>query len=436
MSRHVDDIKTILFDEPDFDSDEEVKSKNARRKEKKKLKTQTEVKKKPQVETIVFRDPAKRKKLMNKPTAPISTPDNVEFDLEKARFDVHKFGIKGFEKSKYEDARVALAVSLGAKPPKQKFINYRELIEQNRAKKQKEKEDEENARLLGDLFHKNPNSSKKPFQRAKQKRIGEGDVGSMRFSSVGKFQGGVLKLSEKEISKIEILTISDRMILGGIMIKQLMKQHLHRLYSSQTNSPYIVYGSQKTADLFHKQPSSLRVVNDYLTDDEYNNLLKEVDGFMKRKRYEYSHWDGAIHGYREAEKTEWTQENQQVLSRIRQFAFDDPTQTLVHVHVLDIAKDGYIKPHIDAIRYCGTTIAGLSFLSTSVMRLVHKDDKSMTVDLLLKPKSLYILKDFARFDFTHEILKNEQSYFNNVHIPRNRRISIMCRNLPLDPTAG
>lgn len=38
-----------------------------------------------------------------------------EFDLEKARFDVHKFGIKGFEKSKYQDARIALAVSLGAK---------------------------------------------------------------------------------------------------------------------------------------------------------------------------------------------------------------------------------------------------------------------------------------------------------------------------------
>lgn len=58
----------------------------------------------------------------------------------------------------------------------------------------------------------------------------------------------------------------------------------------------------------------------------------------------------AIHGYRETEKSEWTSENQQVLTRIRQFAFDDPTKTLVHVHVLDIAKDGYIKPHIDSIR--------------------------------------------------------------------------------------
>ncbi|UJR22167.1 hypothetical protein I4U23_025231 [Adineta vaga] len=214
MSRHVGDIKTMLFDEPDFDSDEEVKSKNARRKERKKLRKQVEDEKKKKkkkatkstVETIVFQDRAKRKKPIKKTETQISTSqqeDNVEFDLEKARFDVHKFGIKGFEKSKYEDARVALAVSLGAKPPKRKFINYRELLEENRVKKVKEKEDAENARLLGDMFQKNPNSKQKPFQRSKQKRLGEGDVGSMRFSSVGKFRGGVLKLSEKDISNVK-----------------------------------------------------------------------------------------------------------------------------------------------------------------------------------------------------------------------------------------
>ncbi|CAF4145053.1 unnamed protein product [Rotaria sordida] len=205
MSRHVDDIRNMLFDEPDFDSDnndDEIKSKTVRRKQRKKLQKQLEEKKKPSVETIAFRDPSKKKKILNKSntSSPVSQQnENVEFDLEKARFDVHKFGIKGFEKSKYEDARVALAVGLGAKPPKRKFINYRELIEQNRAKKAKEKEEEENARLLGDIFHKSPNNK----QKSKQKRIGEGDVGSMRFSSVGKFQGGVLKLTDKDISKVK-----------------------------------------------------------------------------------------------------------------------------------------------------------------------------------------------------------------------------------------
>lgn len=65
-----------------------------------------------------------------------------------------------------------------------------------------------------------------------------------------------------------------------------------------------------------------------------------------------SSYTQAIHGYRESERSEWTPENQKVLSRIRQLAFDDPQQTLMHVHILDIAKDGYIKPHIDAVRVC------------------------------------------------------------------------------------
>ncbi len=52
---------------------------------------------------------------MQKVETPIPISQEEEFDLEKARFDVHKFGIKGFEKSKYQDARIALAVSLGAK---------------------------------------------------------------------------------------------------------------------------------------------------------------------------------------------------------------------------------------------------------------------------------------------------------------------------------
>jgi hypothetical protein len=65
MSRHVDDIKTMLFDEPDFDSDDEIKSKTARRKERKKLKKQSEEKTKPSVETIVFRDRAKKRKPSN-----------------------------------------------------------------------------------------------------------------------------------------------------------------------------------------------------------------------------------------------------------------------------------------------------------------------------------------------------------------------------------
>ena len=33
-----------------------------------------------------------------------------------------------------------------------------------------------------------------------------------------------------------------------------------------------------------------------------------------------------------------------------------------------------------------------------------------------------------RYKFTHEILKNGESFFNGVKVPKSRRISIVCRN--------
>jgi hypothetical protein len=76
-----------------------------------------------------------------------------------------------------------------------------------------------------------------------------------------------------------------------MIVCKILKQNFYRLYSTQVIQSNIIYNSQKVADLFQKQSDSLQVIDDYLTDNEYNNFLKEIDGYMKRKRYEYSHWD-------------------------------------------------------------------------------------------------------------------------------------------------
>jgi alkylated DNA repair protein alkB homolog 7 len=80
-----------------------------------------------------------------------------------------------------------------------------------------------------------------------------------------------------------------------------------------------------------------------------------------------------------------------------------------------LAEDGHIKPHVDSVRFCGNTIAGLSLLSDSVMRLIRttesdeiaakdqssndysrtkfeKDENAFYADVLLKRRSLYIMK--------------------------------------------
>lgn len=58
----------------------------------------------------------------------------------------------------------------------------------------------------------------------------------------------------------------------------------------------------------------------------------------------------AIEGYRETERGKWSDQNEAVLSRVRQVAFAPSTELLPYVHILDLAAAGHIKPHVDAVR--------------------------------------------------------------------------------------
>ncbi|CAB0018209.1 unnamed protein product [Nesidiocoris tenuis] len=49
----------------------------------------------------------------------------------------------------------------------------------------------------------------------------------------------------------------------------------------------------------------------------------------------------------ETEQVKWADDNLRVLDRVRATAFPETSRLLPHVHVLDLADNGWIKPHID-----------------------------------------------------------------------------------------
>lgn len=194
-----------------------------------------------------------------------------------------------------------------------------------------------------------------------------------------------------------------------------------------------------------------------ITEEEERSLMKEIEPYFKRTKYESSHWDHvrliyfhanyllilsftqAIIAYRETEKSSWNPQNQEIINRIRNFVFNEgldnvERKPLAHVHVLDLAKEGEIKPHVDSVKFCGDTIAGLSLLSPSVMRLVHEKDSNEIIDVKLEQRSLYIMKNQARYDFSHAILGMSDSIFNGDIVPRDRRVSIIFRCEPNSST--
>lgn len=190
----------------------------------------------------------------------------------------------------------------------------------------------------------------------------------------------------------------------------------------------LIVGSSR--ELVQKLGSQVQVRTDFITEEEEQTLLRELDPGLKKKRYEFDHWDDAIHGFRETERLSWGKACEEIIQRVRSIVFAEGSPLLGPVHILDLDKNGFIKPHIDSVKFCGSTIAGINLLSDSVMRLVKENDTSEWLDLLLPRRSLYILRDQARYDFTHEILKEEQSVFKGHKVPRLRRISVICRNLP------
>ncbi|KAM8973015.1 alpha-ketoglutarate-dependent dioxygenase alkB homolog 7, mitochondrial [Pelodytes ibericus] len=169
---------------------------------------------------------------------------------------------------------------------------------------------------------------------------------------------------------------------------------------------------------------------DFITPTEEGALCNELEPVLRRKRYESGHWDEAIHRYRETERLHWSAECLAVLQRVRHLAFTPEEAQLSLVHVLDLQKEGYIKAHVDSVKFCGGTIAGICLLSSSVMRLIASDNPEHRADVLLPRRCLYVLSGAVRYDFTHEILRDEESFFNGERVPRERRISVICRNLP------
>jgi hypothetical protein len=71
----------------------------------------------------IFCDTPRRKK---------KTVEDSSFNMTRARNEVINFGMSGFDTADKKSAQIALAIKLGAKPPKNKHRNYKEILEEKR----------------------------------------------------------------------------------------------------------------------------------------------------------------------------------------------------------------------------------------------------------------------------------------------------------------
>lgn len=123
-----------------------------------------------------------------------------EFNLEKARLEVHRFGITGYGKGKERVLERERAVMLGAKPPKNTYVNYKVLQKQIKEKKIAV-EEEKRAAQETDIFKKKKRKVRGQEDR-RSKKSAPSILSSGRVGQVGKFRNGTLILSPTDIKKI------------------------------------------------------------------------------------------------------------------------------------------------------------------------------------------------------------------------------------------
>ncbi|XP_074719183.1 40S small subunit processome assembly factor 1 isoform X2 [Strix uralensis] len=161
----------------------------------------------PAVEVVVFRG-RKRKGRPSPSAAPTGGAqtkildeekhaNEQEFNFEKARLEVHKFGITGYKKQEQRIWEQERAIMLGAKPPKKEHVNYKTYQEKMKEKKAA-KEDDKGKEHKGDSLKKKKKEQKE--RKAKRKK----SVPSIwPAGQVGKFRDGTLILQSYDIKKIK-----------------------------------------------------------------------------------------------------------------------------------------------------------------------------------------------------------------------------------------
>lgn len=155
-----------------------------------------------------------------------------------------------------------------------------------------------------------------------------------------------------------------------------------------------------------------------------------VEGlFLPDAFYEFhqGHYDGVIRNYREMHVSTWpsSPDLEQVLGRVHGLlpAGFPGEKARIQSHILHLASDGYIAPHIDNVGASGSWILGVSLGAPRTMLLEKVDHPDTRFEVALPSGSVYLQRGSVRYQFKHSILPSQGGRLQ-------QRLSFMIRDFP------
>ncbi|KAJ1425053.1 hypothetical protein B484DRAFT_480399 [Ochromonadaceae sp. CCMP2298] len=126
--------------------------------------------------------------------------------------------------------------------------------------------------------------------------------------------------------------------------------------------------------------ANLILLEDAIDADAERTLSAFLEPLLSRKRYEGNHWDDVIQLYKEVELSNYKvpDDVRDILASVQR-TIERRLGGEIHFlspHVIDLAPEGFIGPHIDSIKFSGGLICGLSLGTSRVMALTLSQEPS------------------------------------------------------------
>jgi hypothetical protein len=174
------------------------------------------------------------------------------------------------------------------------------------------------------------------------------------------------------------------------------------------------------------------VVPEFISQSEEQALLKWTSAMFERLPFATGHYDELIEHYKEfyrpwriltdpklglvelddlpgvnndEERANHKRQILEALQRCRNEAqtFVPATPLQDRVHFLQLESHGFIRAHADEQRNSSALVAGLTLGSGRVMTLTHTKAVDVRIEMLLAPRSMYILAGAARNEWLHSV---------------------------------
>ena len=203
------------------------------------------------------------------------------------------------------------------------------------------------------------------------------------------------------------------------------------------------------------------VIPDVISERQEKNIATYMNLLFDRLPFVEGHVDALIHHYKEfyrsgtmltderglgeideADESVEAQMTPEVKEDIRKAIVEcrELSQSFIpkipvadRVHFLQLHTSGFIRAHVDESRNSSGMVAGVTLGTARVMSLTHPKFPDAKVDMLLAPRSMYIIAGTARTEWAHSVdwEVDDDDHNNRARVEAGSVVSTTDMNQPV-----